>query len=84
MGNGWDNAALEIHALLPAHSAIPREDGEVTVPFEDTWSIELGLRSRFAPGVFGNIRLQYGHGRKGRARRSALPGVRARIPPVMA
>jgi hypothetical protein len=56
----WDNTALEVHALLPAYSAVPREDGEVKVPFSDTWSIEFGLRSRFVPGVFGNIRLQYG------------------------
>jgi hypothetical protein len=56
----WDNTALEIHVLLPAYSAIPREDGELKVPFKDTWSIEFGLRSRFVPGVFGNIRLQYG------------------------
>ena len=56
----WDNTALEIHALLPAYSAIPLEDREVKVPFSDAWSLEFGLRSRFVPGVFGNIRLQYG------------------------
>jgi hypothetical protein len=55
-----DNTALEVHALLPAYSALPLEDREVKVPFSDTWSIEFGLRSRFMPGVFGNIRLQYG------------------------
>ncbi len=56
----WDNTALEVHALLPFYSAIPVENGEEKVPFSDTWSLEMALRSRFKPGVFGNIRLQYG------------------------
>jgi hypothetical protein len=56
----WDNTALELHATLPFYSAVPRDGGEEKVPFSDTWSLETGLRSRFKPGVFGNIRLQYG------------------------
>lgn len=56
----WDNTAIEVHALLPAYSAVPLENRELEVPFSDTWSIEFALRSRFMTGVFGNIRLQYG------------------------
>ena len=62
-GTRWfffDNTALEVHALLPVYSTVPLADREVEVPLSDTWSIEFGLRSRFMPGVFGTIRLNYG------------------------
>jgi len=56
-----DNVALELFAKLPAFTTIPLERAkDVKVPFKDTWSLEGGLRSRFAEGFFGNVRLHYG------------------------
>ena len=36
------------------------EDAATELSFADTWSFEAGIRSRFAPGIFGALRLQYG------------------------
>ncbi|HET7540957.1 MAG TPA: hypothetical protein VFK05_13835 [Polyangiaceae bacterium] len=54
-----DNTALEFFTKLPLYSALPLERETVTVPFKDTWWFEGGLRSRLAPGLYGNIRLNY-------------------------
>lgn len=54
-----DNTALEFFVKLPFYTAIPLEGRSPTVPFEKTWWFEGGLRSRLAPGLFGNIRLNY-------------------------
>jgi hypothetical protein len=51
--------AVEIFAKLPFYSSVPIEGREPTVPFKYTWGIEGGLRSRLAPGLFGNVRLNY-------------------------
>ena len=56
-----DNTALEVFAKLPAVSTLPRDNGDdIKVPFKDTWGLETGLRSRFARGLFGMVRLHYG------------------------
>ncbi len=55
-----DRTALELFAKLPLYSAVPLERKTVTVPFDKTWSIEAGVRSRLAGRVFGNLRLHYG------------------------
>ncbi len=53
------NTALEVSAKLPLTSTVPLKNHAVDVPFSDAWSGETGLRSRLAPGFFGNIRLHY-------------------------
>jgi len=55
-----DRTALEFFAKLPLYSAVPFESKTVTVPFEKTWSLEAGVRSRLAARLFGNVRLHYG------------------------
>ena len=55
-----DSTAFEVSAKLPLHTEIPLEDKSPTVPFENTWALEGGFRSRFARGLFGSIRLHYG------------------------
>jgi len=55
-----DNTAFELFAKLPVHTDLPRNRAETELPFSKTWSLELGLRSRLTPGVFGNLRLHYG------------------------
>jgi hypothetical protein len=67
-----DSTELDLSSNLPPYTAFPieREGGEErererledfeTVPFSTTWSVEMGLRSRFAAGVFGSVRLHYG------------------------
>jgi hypothetical protein len=55
-----DNTAFELSAKLPAFTEIPRDRGDKSVPFSSTWSMEGGLRSRLAPGLFGYLRLHYG------------------------
>ena len=67
-----DSTELDLSSNLPPYTAFPIEreaDGDLggdrledfeTVPFSTTWSVELGLRSRFAKGVFGSVRLHYG------------------------
>jgi hypothetical protein len=55
-----DRTAFEFFAKLPLYSALGTGSGTTSVPFKETWSMEGGLRSRLARGVFGNIRLHYG------------------------
>jgi hypothetical protein len=64
-----DNTELDLSSDLPPYTAIPHEretanggrnEDYDTVRFSETWSLEGALRSRFAPGVFGSIRLHYG------------------------
>lgn len=55
-----DHTAFELSAKLPLYSAIPLEDSTPTLPFEQTWALESGLRSRLARGLFGSVRLHYG------------------------
>jgi hypothetical protein len=55
-----DNTAFELFADLPAFTRVPRDRGDVSVPFSDTWLLDVGLRSRFVDGVFGSVRLHYG------------------------
>jgi len=55
-----DNTALQLAAKLPVHSVLALENSAPELSFSDTWSIEGGLRSRFASNFFGNIRLHYG------------------------
>jgi len=55
-----DNTALELFFKLPAYTTVPTNRTETSLPFEDAWTFESGLRSRLAPGVFGNLRLHYG------------------------
>jgi hypothetical protein len=56
-----DGTALEFFAKLPAFTTVPLERAkDIKVPFKHTWSMEGGLRSRFAPGLFGSVRLHYG------------------------
>jgi hypothetical protein len=65
-----DATELDVIASLPIYTAIPysrdelRGDGRVedfeTLPFSKAWSLEAGLRSRFAKGLFGTIRLHFG------------------------
>lgn len=63
-----DTTSLELSAHLPPYTSIPvgisggqdREHDFEKVPFSDVWSVEVGLRSRFQPGIFGNLRLHYG------------------------
>jgi hypothetical protein len=73
-GGRWfvsKNTALELSAQLPVYTSVPvgiddgTDDGGrhgefENVPFSEVWSMEAGLRSRFAPGLFGNLRLHYG------------------------
>jgi hypothetical protein len=71
-----DTTELDLTSNLPVYSALPveraraSEDGGrnedfVTVPFSEVWSVEVGLRSRFARGLFGSVRLHYGEVAKG-------------------
>jgi len=53
------NTALELFVKLPLYTAIPVGDHAPTVPFKDAWWLEGGLRSRLAPGLYGNVRLNY-------------------------
>ena len=55
-----DNTALGLSAKLPVSSKVALENRTLDLSFSDTWSFEAGLRSRFAPGFFGNLRLHYG------------------------
>jgi hypothetical protein len=55
-----DHTALELSTKLPLYSALALEDRNPEVAFKRTWAFEGGLRSRFARGVFGSIRLHYG------------------------
>lgn len=54
------DTALEFFAKLPLYSAVALERTTPTVPFKRTWTIEGGLRSRLARGLFGSVRLHYG------------------------
>ena len=62
---------LDLSSNLPIYSAIPverarasddggRNEDFVTVPFSEVWSVEAALRSRFAKGLFGSVRVHYG------------------------
>jgi hypothetical protein len=63
-----DATAIEGTVKLPVYSGVASptlgRGGLATdyesVPFWRTWSFEIGVRSRFAKGLFGNVRLQYG------------------------
>jgi hypothetical protein len=55
-----DNTALELFAKLAAFTDVPGARAETTLPFSKTWTLESGLRSRLADGLFGNLRLHYG------------------------
>jgi hypothetical protein len=55
-----DATALEMLANLPPYTAIPRDGEDRTIPFSETWSLEAGIRSRFAEGLFGTLRMHYG------------------------
>ena len=55
-----DNTALQLSVKLPLQSELALEDAAAELSFADTWSFEAGLRSRFVPGIFGELRLQYG------------------------
>jgi hypothetical protein len=52
--------AFEFFAKLPLYSAVPLQEKSVAVPFKRIWALEGGLRSRFARGLFGSVRLHYG------------------------
>jgi hypothetical protein len=65
-----NTTSVELSARLPAYTAVPvgidgpngeegREHTFDPVPFSKVWSVEGSLRSRFQPGVFGNLRLHY-------------------------
>jgi hypothetical protein len=54
-----DRTAFEFFAKLPFYSAVPIAGRNPTVPFKYTWGLEGALRSRLAPGLFGNVRLNY-------------------------
>jgi hypothetical protein len=70
-----DNTEFGLSSNLPPYSAIPVERDVVrtgerntnyrTVPFSEIWSLEAGFRSRFAPGLFGSLRLHYGEVARG-------------------
>jgi hypothetical protein len=55
-----DNTSFDLSAKLPVYTDLPRDRAETELPFSRTWTLELGLRSRLTPGVFGNLRLHYG------------------------
>ena len=55
-----DNTALELFARLAAFTEVPTARAEAALPFSETWTLEGGLRSRLAEGLFGNLRLHYG------------------------
>jgi hypothetical protein len=55
-----DDTALQVSLKLPVKSEIALEDAATELSFADVWSFEAGIRSRFAAGVFGALRLQYG------------------------
>jgi hypothetical protein len=65
-----NTTSVAFSADLPAYTAVPvgveggnGQDGKEhtfdPVPFSKVWSFEAGLRSRFQPGMFGNLRLHY-------------------------
>jgi hypothetical protein len=56
-----DSTALQLSAKLPVRSTLALENSSPELSFADTWSFEAGLRSRFASGFFGNLRLHYGY-----------------------
>jgi hypothetical protein len=65
---------LDVSSILPAYTGVPTErsntrTGETknfaSVPFSEMWSLALGVRSRFADGLFGSIRLHYGEVTRG-------------------
>lgn len=56
-----DNTALQLSAKLPVHSELALKESSPELSFSDTWAFEGGLRSRFAPDFFGNLRLHYGY-----------------------
>jgi hypothetical protein len=69
-----DNTELDVSSNLPMYSAVPtdrdtrsgeRNENYRTVPFSKTWSMEAAFRSRFAPGLFGSVRLHYGEVARG-------------------
>lgn len=55
-----DNTAVQLSVKLPVQSELALEDAATELSFADTWSFEAGIRSRFGPGIFGGLRLQYG------------------------
>ncbi|HEX6278364.1 MAG TPA: hypothetical protein VFZ53_35200 [Polyangiaceae bacterium] len=55
-----DHTALELFAKLPLYSAIPVDGKNPTLPFERTYTLEGGLRSRLTRGLFGSVRIHYG------------------------
>jgi hypothetical protein len=65
-----DRVELDLASDLPLYSAVPVETTGAqgnqhehtfeNIPFSDVWSAEAAVRSRFAAGVFGNVRLHYG------------------------
>ncbi|HEY3496604.1 MAG TPA: hypothetical protein VGK73_18020 [Polyangiaceae bacterium] len=56
---------LPLYSAVPAAASLETESrsregtGFETVPFSSVWSMEGVLRSRFAEGVFGSVRLHY-------------------------
>ena len=52
--------AIELFAKLPAFTTVPSERRDLSIPFKSTWSMEGGVRSRLANGLFGSLRLHYG------------------------
>jgi hypothetical protein len=55
-----DNTALEVSTKLPVYTSLALKGSSPELPFSETWAFEAGLRSRFAPDVFGNLRVHYG------------------------
>jgi hypothetical protein len=56
-----DRTALELSAKLPVYTGVPLERETVTVPFKDSWSMEVGVRSRLTRVLYGDMRLHYGN-----------------------
>jgi hypothetical protein len=54
-----DNTAFEFFAKLPAYSGVSGDRVDATVPFSKTWTLEAGLRSRLARGLFVSMRTHY-------------------------
>jgi hypothetical protein len=54
-----DNTAFEFFAKLPAYSGVSGDRNDATVPFSKTWTLEGGLRSRLARGLFVSMRTHY-------------------------
>lgn len=55
-----DNTAVQLSVKLPVRSEVALESAATELSFADAWSCEAGVRSRFAAGIFGALRLQYG------------------------